>query len=105
MSMKQYVVSPDADKAQVILELTKAANNYMNSLPLRMYNKQRQEHLLKRMEVFLGMVKELVAASSKSMPLSVQYNGDSFYAASYIEVQLVDKKNTIVYAAVVLDDN
>ena len=103
--MKQYIVSPDADKAEIVTEITSAAHQCINAIPMAMYAKPRKEHLLKRLEVFLAVAKELVAASNKTMQICIQYQGESFYTAHYLEVQLVDKKNTIVYAAVVLDDN
>lgn len=103
--MKQYVVSPEADKAAIITEITNAAQQCINLIPMAMYAKPRKEHLLKRLQVFLAVAKELVAASNKTMQICIQYQGESFYLAHYLEVQLVDKKNTIVYAAAVLDDN
>lgn len=103
--MKTYEIPKDADAAAVLKTLTKAIDGLIKVTPVELFNTQKKDHFFQRVNCFAQMCKIILQARSKSMPVCVQYEGTDFFHASYLEVQLVDRKNTIVYAATTLDDN
>lgn len=101
--MKHHIVSKDAQDCDVVAQLIKASEYIIKSIPSAFFSGAAKDHMVRRLNIFLEVASALVRARSASTQVCVLFEGESFFQATYLEVQLVDRKNTIVYASTTLD--
>lgn len=101
--MKSYLPAKTTCGADIMDEVVKAAEALVNNVPVALLAAGRNKHLVQRLSAFLDVARVLIDSRSPTMLLCINYEGESLQKATFLEVQLVDKKNTIVYSATTLD--
>lgn len=102
--MKTHLVSKDADDCDVVAQLIKASEHLIKSIPSAFFSGPAKDHMVRRLNTFLEVSTSLVRARSTTTQVCILFEGNSFFEPTYLEVQLVDRKNTTVYAAATLDN-
>ncbi len=103
--MNSYDITPTITNASILATLTKTVDGFVKRVAVDLYTQQKKEHFFQRVNSFIALSKVIVQCRSKQMNLCLLWDGNDIFNAHYIELQLVDRKNTIVYAAATLEDN
>lgn len=103
--MNSYYIPKDTTNAALIDVLKKAVSGLVKASAVELYSPQKKDHFFQRVNGFVALSTKMLELRTKQMPVSLLWDGTSIFNARYIELQLVDSKDTIVYAAATLEDN